>query len=48
VVQPDIREEGSKEMVETVDSEQNITMAELDYLLRKAKNRKSPGIDNLK
>jgi hypothetical protein len=47
VVQPWHLRGGGKEMVETVSCEEDITMEELDYVLKKGKNRKSPGIDNL-
>jgi hypothetical protein len=45
---PDIQEEGGGEMVETTDYEEDITMEELDLVLKKVKNRNSPGIDNFK
>jgi hypothetical protein len=44
---PDIQEKGDEEMVKTTDYEKDITMEELDLVLKKAKNRKSPGTDNL-
>jgi hypothetical protein len=45
---PDIQEEGDEEMVETTDYEEDVTMEELDLVLKEAKkNRNSPGIDNL-
>jgi hypothetical protein len=34
-------------MVEITDYEEDITMEELDLVLKKAKNRKSPGKDDL-
>jgi hypothetical protein len=44
---PVIQEEGDEEMAERVDCGEVITTEELDWLLDKAKSRKSPGIDNL-
>jgi hypothetical protein len=44
---PDIQEERNEETVETTDYEEDITMEELDLVLKRATNSKSPGTDNL-
>jgi hypothetical protein len=44
---PDIQVEEEDEIIETIDYRKDITMEELDLVLKKAKNRKSPDIDNL-